>query len=198
MKKLSLLALIEISFFAAFALILDLLPSFKPIPNMSISFAMIPIFILAFRWGFRASLIAGLLWGILQIVFDAWIIHPVQAIIDYFVAFTFIGFAGLLYNPIQKELRSRNKKKALAFVVAAVFIGSVARYFWHFLSGVIFIKYFAPDVKNPMFYSFAINGTTMLGAFIACSIILVLILSAAPQLVIRKDNLSAVTDKKAS
>ncbi|MFO1443753.1 energy-coupled thiamine transporter ThiT [Bacillus sp. Bva_UNVM-123] len=198
MKKLSLLALIEVSFFAAFALILDLLPSFKPIPNMSISFAMIPIFILAFRWGFRASLVAGLLWGLLQIVFDAWIVHPVQAVFDYLFAFTFIGFAGLLYNPIQKELRSKNKKKALAFVVAAIFIGSVARYFWHFLSGVIFIKYFAPEVTSPIFYSFAINGTTMLGAFIVCSIILVLILASAPQLVIRKDHLSAMSGKKAS
>lgn len=199
MKKLSLLALIEISFFAAFALILDLLPSFKPIPNISISFAMIPIFILAFRWGFKASFIAGLLWGILQIATgDAWIIHPVQAFMEYFVAFAFIGFAGLLYNSIQKEFRAKNKKKALAYVVAAVFVGSVARYFWHFLAGVIFIKYFAPDVKNPVFFSFAANGATMLGSFIFCSIILVLVLASAPQLVIRRNQDVSVTEKKAS
>ncbi len=198
MKKLSLLALIEISFFAAFALILDLLPSIKPIPNISISFAMIPIFLLAFRWGFRASFIAGLLWGILQIATgDAWIIHPVQGFIEYFIAFAFIGFAGLFYNKIQKEFRAGKKRTAFIWVVVAVFVGSVARYFWHFLAGVIFIKYFAPDVKNPVFFSFAANGTTMLGAWIFCSLVLILVLSVVPQLIMRKDNRD-VLEKKAS
>ena len=198
MKKLSLLALIEISFFAAFALILDLLPSIKPIPNISISFAMVPIFLLAFRWGFRASFIAGLLWGILQIATgDAWIIHPVQGFIEYFIAFAFIGFAGLFYNKIQKEFRAGKKRTAFIWVVVAVFVGSVARYFWHFLAGVIFIKYFAPDVKNPVFFSFAANGTTMLGAWIFCSLVLILVLSVVPQLIMRKDNRD-VLEKKAS
>ena len=199
MKKVNLLALIEISFFAAFALILDLLPSIKPIPSISISFAMVPIFILAFRWGFKASFIAGLLWGILQIAMgEAWIIHPVQAFMEYFTAFAFIGFAGLFYSPIQKAFRSKNKKKALVYVVAAIFVGSIARYFWHFLAGVIFIKSFAPDVKNPVFFSFAANGTTMIGAFIFCSLVLVLVLASAPQLVMRKGTSPAMTDKKAS
>lgn len=50
MKKMSLVTLIEAAFFAAIALVLDLLPSIKLTPAVSISFAMVPIFIIAFLW----------------------------------------------------------------------------------------------------------------------------------------------------
>ena len=61
MKKFNLQTLIEIAIFAAFAMALDILPSFKPHPSISISFAMIPIFIIAFRRGFAAGVISGFL-----------------------------------------------------------------------------------------------------------------------------------------
>jgi len=67
MKKIKLQALIEAAFFAAFALILDLLPSIQLGPWMSVSCAMLPIFILAFRWGFTVSVISGFIWGLLQV-----------------------------------------------------------------------------------------------------------------------------------
>ncbi|MDQ0268371.1 energy-coupled thiamine transporter ThiT [Cytobacillus purgationiresistens] len=187
-KKLSLLALIEISFFAAFALILDLFPSIKLSPSISISFAMVPIFILAFRWGFKVSVIAGFLWGVLQVVTgDAWIATPTQAFIEYFVAFAFIGGAGLFYSSIRKNLRTGEKKKALLWMVLAIFVGSAARYFWHFLAGVIFFGSLAPKGVSPVMFSFTANGLTLLGTWMLCSIITVAIVSTAPSLVIRKD-----------
>ncbi|MBS4189641.1 energy-coupled thiamine transporter ThiT [Bacillus sp. FJAT-49705] len=196
MKKISLIALIEASFFAAFAIVLDLLPSIKPTPNISISVAMIPIFILAFRWGFRVSLISGLLWGILQIVMgDAWIATPTQAFIEYFIAFACIGFAGLFFNLIQKELRFGDKKKAYGWIVAAIFVGSLARYFWHFIAGAIFFGEYAPEGMDPILFSFAVNGVTMLGAFTLCSFVAVLLVSTAPRLIIRKDNTLAIEHK---
>lgn len=199
MKKLSLTAMIEASFFAAFAIILDFLPSIKLSPSISISAAMIPIFILAFRWGFKVSFIAGLLWGILQIAMgDAWIATPLQAFIEYFVAFACIGFAGLFFRPIQNQLRSGNKKKALGWVVLAVFAGSLARYFWHFIAGVLFFGSYAPEGMSPVLFSFLANGATMLGAAILCSILAVLIISSAPRLIIRKTDEVIQSQKHAS
>ncbi|WP_102275408.1 energy-coupled thiamine transporter ThiT [Cytobacillus massiliigabonensis] len=199
MKKLSLIALIEASFFAAFAIILDLLPSIKPMPNISISVAMLPIFILAFRWGFRVSLISGFMWGILQIAMgDAWIVTPVQAIIEYVVAFAFIGIAGLFYSFIQKHHRNGNKKIALAWIVGAIFVGSLARYFWHFIAGVLFFGSYAPDGMSPFLFSFAVNGATALGAWVLCSVAAVLIISTAPQLIIRKNDMIVIPQNKAS
>ena len=40
---------------------------------------------------------------------DAYILTPVQAFIEYFIAFAFIGFAGLFYRPIQKALLTSNE-----------------------------------------------------------------------------------------
>lgn len=189
MKKLELLALIEISIFGALAFLFDLIPSIKLSPSISISFAMIPIFILAFRWGFRVSLLAGFLWGILQIVLgDAYILTPVQGFIEYFIAFAFVGFAGLFYPVIQENLRASNRKKAVVWIVIAAFVGSFARYFWHFVAGFIFWGEYAPEDMNVVLFSFLTNGVTMLGAFVFCSILLVLLINTSPRLILRKQS----------
>src|SRR5690625_998678 len=110
-KTFNLQTLLEIAIFGALAMLLDLIPSINPHPSISISFAMVPIFIIAFRWGVRASFASGFIWGILQIVLgDAWILTPLQAFIEYFIAFAFVGFAGLFMNRSEEhtsELQSR-------------------------------------------------------------------------------------------
>lgn len=189
MRNFRLQAMIEAAIFGALALALDLLPSIKLSPSISISFAMIPIFIVALRWGFKVGFLSGLIWGLLQLVFDAWIVHPVQAIMDYVLAFPFVGFAGLFKSVVQRHLNNNNKVKALIFIFFAIFIGSVARYFWHFLSGFIFIEYFAPEVLNPLWFSFVANSITMLGAFLLCSIIMSLLILTSPRFFILKKDM---------
>lgn len=185
MKRFNLQTLIEIAIFASLAMLLDFLPSLKFGPSISISFAMVPIFIIAFRWGFVASFISGLLWGLMQIILgEAWIFTPTQAFIEYFIAFAFIGFAGLFIKPIQGNLRANLKGRALIWVTLAVFIGGAARYFWHFIAGVIFFKSYAYDAgKTPIIFSLTMNGITFFFSSLACAIVLVLLLSRAPQLV---------------
>jgi thiamine transporter len=196
MKKLGLVALIEAALMAAFAVILDLLPSIDLSPSISISISMVPIFLLAFRHGVKASLASGFIWGLLQIASgDAWIATPVQMIIEYFIAFAFIGFAGLFYRKIQGSIRNNQKKKALLWVVIAVFVGSLARYFWHFIAGFIFFAEYAPEGMDPVLFSFLTNGATMLGTAVLCSIVLVLLISTAPRLIGRKDISSDQVNK---
>lgn len=198
MKKIGLLAMIEASFFAAFALILDLLPSIKISPSISISFAMVPIFIVAFRWGTKVALASGFLWGLLQVaVGDIWFLTPVQFAIEYFIAFAFVGFAGLFYQTIQTHLKSGNKKSLLLWIVIATFVGSIARYFWHFVAGFIFWGEYAPEGMSPVLFSLVANGSTMLGAAVLCSIVLALLILNAPRLLERKGTNVSI-DKKAS
>lgn len=184
MKKLNLQALIEIAIFASLAMLLDFLPSIKFGPSISISFAMVPIFLIAFRWGFFASVLSGFMWGLLQVTLgDAWILTPMQAFIEYFIAFAFVGFAGLFMKPIQNNLNSNFTVRAIVWITIAVFIGGVARYFWHFLAGVIFFKSYAYEAgKGPIIYSLTMNGITFFFSSLACAIVLVIILSKAPQL----------------
>jgi thiamine transporter len=189
LKNIKLVAMIEAAFFAAFALILDLLPSIKLTPFVSISAAMVPIFIVAFRWGFRVSLISGFLWGLLQVVTgDVYYLQFFQFLIEYFIAFAFIGFAGLFYPIIQKHLHNRARGPLILWMVAAIFVGSFARYIWHFIAGVIFWGSYAPKGMSPVWYSFIVNGGTMLGAAILCSMAMIILVTASPRLLIRKDG----------
>ncbi|MBM4760905.1 energy-coupled thiamine transporter ThiT [Bacillus sp. B15-48] len=187
MKNIKLVALIEAAFFAAIAMVLDLLPSIHVTPAVSISFAMVPIFIIAFRWGVKMSFISGFLWGLLQLVTgDIYFLAIDQFLIEYFVAFAFIGGAGLFYPIIQKSAREGSKRNLAIWIVIAAFVGSLARYFWHFVAGVLYWGHYAPEGTSPFMYSLIVNGGTMLGAFILCSIVLVLLITASRRLIVRK------------
>lgn len=185
MKKLGLQTLIEVAIFAALALVLDLLPSLRIGPSISISFAMVPIFIIAFRRGFLAAIISGFLWGLLQIAIgEAWILTPLQAFIEYFVAFACVGFAGLFINPIKNNLRSKNMGKAIVWIIIATFVGGFARYFWHFLAGIVFFSEYAIEAgQAPVIYSLIMNGISYISSATACSIVLALVLSKGSRLV---------------
>ncbi|ALQ70375.1 energy-coupled thiamine transporter ThiT [Bacillus cereus] len=206
MRNTNLQAMIESAILAAFAMIIDILPLSLKLPTGgSISFAMIPIFIIAYRWGFKSAFLGGLVWGLLQIVVgDAYILTPVQAFIEYFIAFAFIGFAGLFYRPIQKALLTSNEnnleqsslgsrkekpsskqnegKKVLAYIILATFIGSFARYFCHFIAGIIFWGQYAPKGQSAVLYSLIVNGSTMLGSFILCTVLLIFLFLTSPRL----------------
>lgn len=187
MKKISLTALIEASFFAAFALVLDLLPAINITKFVSISPAMVPIFIIAFRWGFKVSFISGLLWGLLQVVTgDIYFLHIYQFLIEYFIAFAFIGFAGLFSSVIQKQLGSNKKVTAILWIIVAVIFGSFTRYIWHFLAGIIFWGEYAPKGMSPVWYSLIVNGGAMVGSALLCAIVLALLISTAPRLITQK------------
>ncbi|WP_342716095.1 energy-coupled thiamine transporter ThiT [Bacillus paramycoides] len=188
MRNTNLQAMIESAILAAFALVIDILPlSIKLPTGGSISFAMIPIFIIAYRWGFKMAFLGGLIWGLLQIVVgDAIIVTPIQVLIEYFVAFAFIGFAGLFYRPIQKALLASNEnnegKKVLGYIILATFIGSFARYFCHFIAGIIFWGQYAPKGQSAVLYSLIVNGSTMLGSFILCTVLLIFLFLTSPRL----------------
>jgi thiamine transporter len=193
-----LIMMIEASFFAAFALILDLLPSIKLSPNISISFAMVPILIIAFRWGFLAATTSGFLWGMLQIAMgDAYILTPLQGIIEYFLAFASIGVAGIFMKRVQVAL-VENKRKALQWIVLATLVGSAARYTWHFIAGFLFWSEYAPDGMSPFLFSLGVNGGTMIGAAIYCSVILGLLVSSSPRFLLHKRALPSEAMNKVS
>ncbi|MGW5979947.1 energy-coupled thiamine transporter ThiT [Bacillus mycoides] len=185
MRNTNLQAMIESAILAAFALVIDILPLSIKISATggSISFAMIPIFIIAYRWGFKMAFLGGLIWGLLQIVVgDAIIVTPIQVIIEYFVAFAFIGFAGLFYKQIQQTLINGERKKTISYIVLATFIGSLARYFCHFIAGIIFWGQYAPKGQSAFLYSLIFNGSTMIGSYIICTILLIFLFTTSPRL----------------
>ncbi|TDL30728.1 energy-coupled thiamine transporter ThiT [Jeotgalibacillus sp. S-D1] len=181
MERNKLLFLLEIAIFSAIGLILDKF-SFSIWPQGgSISFAMVPIILMAFRWGLKGGLLTGLLVGILQIILGgAYILTPVQGALDYPIAFTVVGLAGLLAGPVQRALSDGLMKKAVVFITLGTLIGVLLRFVCHFLAGVIFFGSGDPSVPAWIF-SLTYNGSYLGPAFILTAVILSTLLTTVPR-----------------
>lgn len=131
----------------------------------SICLSMLPIFLYACRWGLGSGLLAGLVLGVLQFMFDGGFALGWQSIIgDYLLAFTVLGLAGLFTG-----------KKWSVFVGTVV--GSAARFLVHYVVGAtIWAEYmpeefFGMSMTTPWFYSLLYNGFYMVIDMILCLVI---------------------------
>lgn len=104
--------------------------------------SMLPIFVYAYVFGPRAGITAGAAYGLLQLIQDPYILHPVQVMLDYIIAFAALGLAG--FAP-------RNPSWG-------ILLGGFGRFFSSFLSGVIFFGSYAPEGMSPIIYSLLVNG----------------------------------------
>lgn len=70
---------------------------FMELPNGgSLTLAMFPIVFFSLRWGLGQGLLAGFVFGLLQLIFDGAYAWGWQSmLLDYLVAFTPLGLAGL-------------------------------------------------------------------------------------------------------
>lgn len=179
MDKKRLLMLIEIAIFAGIGLVLDKLSFSIWAQGGSISFVMLPIVLIAIRWGLLAGLTTGLLIGLLQTAFGAYILHPVQGFLDYFVAFTVVGLAGIVRKPLLQNIT--NKKKMVIYISLGILLGGILRYISHTIAGYVFFAEFAGD-KHPLVFSVVYNASYMLPATILTAIAASLLFTSAPRL----------------
>lgn len=105
--------------------------------------SMIPLMLFAFLYGPAEGILAGMVYGILQLIQDPFIVHWVQVLLDYPLAFGALGIAGYFKNNFS----------------LGVIAGGIGRIFFHFLSGVFFFASYAPPGMNPVLYSIIVNGT---------------------------------------
>ncbi|MFY4775320.1 energy-coupled thiamine transporter ThiT [Metabacillus sp. RGM 3146] len=181
--------LVETAIFAAIALLLDYVSNiFGRLPQGgSLSLAMIPIFIMAFRWGLKGGLLTGFLTGLLQIVLGlAVIVHWAQYLLDYPLAYALLGASGLFSRWVLRASGSRQKGAVILSVLAATFIGSLLRLASHVLSGIIFFASSTPKGTPVFLYSVVYNSSYMIPSWIVSSIVIIMVLISAPTLLNRK------------
>ncbi|RSK28179.1 energy-coupled thiamine transporter ThiT [Bacillus sp. HMF5848] len=148
----------------------------------SISIAMVPVFLIAIRWGLKGGILAGLLLGTLQVITgQAYIAHPVQGALDYFIAFGVLGFAGIFAKSIHKSLQNKNTKMLFAQITLATLLGSALRFLSHFTAGVVFFGEYAPEGTPVTLYSFLYNASYMLPAFVLSAVLLFMLLKSVPK-----------------
>lgn len=117
--------------------------------------SMLPLMLYAYAFGPSAGMAAGVVYGLLQLLQDFYVMHPVSLIMDYILAFAMLGCAGFA-------------KKHLSW---GVLIAGAGRWFWQFLSGFIFYGMYAWEGWNPVVYSAAYNGLVIGPEIIICMII---------------------------
>lgn len=98
----------------------------------SLTPAMFPIIFFAVRWGTSSGLMAGFTFGLLQLIFDGAYAWGWQSmLLDYLIAFTPLGLAGLF------------KGKSWGIFVGTI-VGCAGRFVVHYISGVTIYKILAP------------------------------------------------------
>lgn len=110
------------------------------------AFSMLPIVVCAYFFGVRRGLMAGMCVGLIDLIFNPYVIHPVQMLLDYPLAFGALAFAGLL----------RFRKLGL---VSGYVLGLFSRYLCAVLSGIIFFGEYAPEGFNAFTWSIYYNIT---------------------------------------
>lgn len=109
--------------------------------------SMLPLAMYAWAFGPRRGFTAAFAYSLLQIIQGAWIVHPVQFVLDYFVAFTAFGLASLF-------------PKCLPLGVG---VAGLARYLCSVISGVVFFADGAAEAgyESALLYSLLYNGGTI-------------------------------------
>jgi len=109
--------------------------------------SMFMISLIGYLYGPVQGIIAGIAYGMLQLILEPYVIHPLQLILDYPLAFGMLGLSGLFYK----------KKQGL---LIGYLVGVSGRFLCSLLSGVIFFGEYAQGTgMTPFVYSLVYNGS---------------------------------------
>lgn len=137
---------------------------FKLPQGGSVTFAsLLPLMIYCCMFGTRRGLIVCAIYGVLQALQDPFIIHPMQFLLDYPLAFGLVGVSGIFM-----EKGVFKDKKVVAFLLGGV-LAVVLRYACHVCSGVFAFADYADLDKydTAIAYSMAYNSFAFVDMLIA-------------------------------
>ena len=127
----------------------DVLPPIYSLPQGgSVSAAgMVPLLWFSLRRGLRSGLEASAVYGLVHMALPgSYVVDPVQALLDYPIAFGALGLAGIF-----------------------------GRFLAHLVSGVWFFSKYAPAGMHPVVYSALYNGGYLVIELITSEIIMLII-----------------------
>ena len=133
--------------------------------------SMLPIMLYAYAFGPVPGLLVGAANGLLQLLQDMYVVHPLQLVLDYPLAYAMIGLAGCFRK--QKNLW------------AGVLLGGFARWLCAVISGTVFFAEYAPEGQPALLYSMGYNG-----AYMGVDTAICLVISLVPPLKHQLDRIS--------
>jgi thiamine transporter len=154
--------LAEATIFIALTIVLkDVLPPIYELPQGgSVTVAgLVPLIWFALRRGIKYGVFAGFVYGLLHAILPgAYIVHPVQGLLDYPLAFAALGLAGI----------SKTKSP-----IGGVALGIIGRFLCSFAAGMIF---FATLDLPGVWTSAVYNGIYLIPEFVITAIVILILL----------------------
>lgn len=98
---------------------------------------------IGYLYGTYVGVVSGVAYGLLQLTVGTGLVHPIQILVDYPLAFGALGLSGLF-------------AKSKYGIIKGYLLGITGRLFFAVLSGVIFFASYAGD-QNVFVYSFTYN-----------------------------------------
>lgn len=146
-KKADTKALVLSAIFVALYLALNQVTILRMPQGGSITaFSMLAVTVCSYLLGIRRGVMAGMCAGLVELIFNPYVIHPIQLLLDYPLAVGALGFAGLFH---------RGK---YSLQIGYLF-GAFCRFLCTFLSGMIFFGEYAPEGFNAFTWSLYYNIT---------------------------------------
>ncbi len=201
-KKFSVRVLAEIAIFAAIAFALDALQGgiFRGVfaAGGSIGIAMVPIFVIAYRRGFLAGFLCGLVVSLIQMLGGIYVIQGasfenefmqvmgpfLQVMLDYVLAYTFVGLIAGIFGELY--LKEQNDKRKLVWIIVGTILAGLFKYACHVIAGGVFwlgdgSSGFWGVANDSWLYSFVYNGAYSIPNIVLCTPIMVLIAKFYPK-----------------
>ena len=192
--------MVDVAIFSGLGLVLDLFAemySASIFPNGgSIGFAMACIFIIAFKHGIKGGLVGGFLIGIIQTLiatkaagFNAITVF-VQIAMDYWLAYTVVGFAGMFSS---KFINSQTNKEKNKYLILGISLGVLARLLVAGAAGWIFwVQYFPQEFLDQgtigiIIYTFGYNALYLIPSGILCAIVLIAVNVKIPKILAEEE-----------
>lgn len=123
----------------------------------NVSFAMLPLMVLALRRGVLPAAVAGAAFGVVDFVYEPFAVAPIQVLLDYPVAFAVVSLTGLGSRQYRALSGAGKGFLAEAVVVPWMTVGAAARFLAHFVSGIVFFGSAAPAGQPVWVYSALYN-----------------------------------------
>ena len=124
-------------------------------------FSMLIVTLIGYWYGSAVGLMAAVAYGLLQMIFDTYVVSLPQVLLDYPLAFGALGLSGFFSD----------KKNGL---IIGYLVAITGRFLFSVLSGVVFFGMYAPEGMSPRAYSAAYNGSIIYGEGILTIIILMI------------------------
>ena len=132
----------------ALAYILSIIKLFRmPMGGSVTLIAMFPLILFSVAFGPLEGLLIGCVYGLLQLMIDPYVIHPLQLLADYPMAYAALALGCLgMQLPLPQRFR----------LPAAMLLGYLGRYLMAVLSGAVFFAEYAGE-QSALIYSLVYN-----------------------------------------